>query len=109
MTTLSDHDVEHCPSCLAPIRWSVTAAGNRLAIEARPDHTGTGNTAAYYDGTGRLRSRGLSKDRPTLEHAEWRAMPHPAKCPTPPPRRNRPTRSRRRSGVRTPQWQGWRR
>ncbi|MER8042727.1 WhiB family transcriptional regulator [Streptomyces sp. NPDC094032] len=76
-----------CPSCGKPIRWAVTAAGRRQALNANPDPTG--NAAAYTDGTGRLRVRALTGERPALEHAEWRAMPprrhlHP---PPAPPRR----------------------
>ncbi|MFF2522281.1 hypothetical protein [Streptomyces liangshanensis] len=105
MPTLPDHDVTACASCHAPIRWTVTAAGRPLAVEAEPDTTGTGNTAVYADGTGRLRSRGLSRERPALEHAEWRATPHIANCPNPPrPRRSSGT-PRRRTGVRPAPWQ----
>ncbi|MEV0963292.1 hypothetical protein AB0J25_12000 [Streptomyces sp. NPDC049910] len=99
----SDHDVARCDSCGARIRWTTTAAGKALAVDADPDEAG--NTAVYRDGAGRLRSRGLSSERPTLEHAEWRARPHVASCTRPrPPRRSVP---RQRTGVRAPRWQGW--
>ncbi|TLQ45786.1 hypothetical protein [Streptomyces marianii] len=99
----SDHDVTTCDSCGSRIRWTVTAAGKRLAVDADPAEDG--NTAVYRDGTGRLRSRGLSSERPTLEHAEWLAKPHVATCARPrPPRSSVP---RQRTGVRAPHWQGW--
>ncbi|MGW4852202.1 hypothetical protein ACWEPZ_13355 [Streptomyces sp. NPDC004288] len=100
----SSHDVSSCPSCSAPILWTVTATGRRQAVN--PDADATGNTAVYTDATGRLRSRGLSAERPALEHLEWRAMPHAATCTRPPRRRAQP---RRRAGVRASRWQGWQR
>jgi hypothetical protein len=104
----TDHDVTTCDSCGDRIRWTVTAAGKRLAVNAEPDDTG--NTAVHTDGTGRVRSRGLSTERPTLEHHEWRAKPHVATCRTPrPPRRSSGGAQRRRAGVRAVPWQGWQR
>ncbi|NML55689.1 hypothetical protein HHL19_36280 [Streptomyces sp. R302] len=94
-----------CPSCGAPIRWAVTAAGRRQAVNADPDPTG--NTAVYTDGTGRLRVRTLTTERPSLEGAEWQAMPHVATCPRPQPRRTAPRRDRERAGTRPAPWRGW--
>ncbi|OII63795.1 hypothetical protein BJP40_02635 [Streptomyces sp. CC53] len=93
----SDHGVQRCERCGARVRRTATAAGRRLLVDADP--APTGNTAVYTDGTGRLRSRSLTADRPTLEHLEWRAMPHPATCKAPEPRPRR-SGGRRRTGVR---------
>ncbi|MFG2899546.1 hypothetical protein ACGFZH_20995 [Streptomyces zaomyceticus] len=101
MTT--PHGSTPCPSCSQPIRWAVTAAtGSRQALNAHPDPEG--RLGAYTDGTGRLRVRVLTAERPTLEGAEWRAMPHAATCKRPQPRRSVP---RQRTGVRPAPWQGW--
>ena len=102
MPNLSDHDVAMCESCGARIRWTVTAAQKRLAVDADP--ADDGNTAVHTDGTGRVRSRGLSKERPTLEHHEWLAKPHFATCKNPPARRSSRTGARPRSGVRPVPW-----
>lgn len=103
----SDHDVEICDNCCARIRWTVTATGKNLAVDADPAEDG--NTAVYRDGTGRLRSRGLSKERPSLEHAEWLAKPHVATCTRPRPGRSSSGAQRSRTGVRPVRWQGWQR
>ncbi|MET4927658.1 hypothetical protein P3L51_35775 [Streptomyces sp. PSRA5] len=92
----SDHDVVRCGLCGARIRWTVTASGAAQSVNADPDPSG--NTAVFTDGTGRVRSRGISKERPTLEHAEWLARPHIADCARPlgaPTRQTHP-----RTGVR---------
>ncbi|MYV64453.1 hypothetical protein GT043_00415 [Streptomyces sp. SID2131] len=103
MTT--PHDSTPCPSaCGQLIRWATTAAGRRQAINALPDPQG--NLGTYTDGTGRLRVRVLTAERPTLEGAEWQAMPHAATCTRPQPRRA-PSRPRERSGVRPAPWRGW--
>ncbi|MFE5675079.1 hypothetical protein ACFQ7B_07685 [Streptomyces erythrochromogenes] len=103
---LSDHDVASCGSCAAAIRWTVTVAGRRLAVNADPNTLG--NVAVYRDGVGTLRSRSLSADRPDVETYERRYMPHVATC-TAPPRPGRSGRGtpRQRSGVRPARWQGW--
>lgn len=98
----TDHDVTTCESCGARIRWTVTAAGKRLAVDADP--AADGNTAVHADGTGRVRSRGLSKERPTLEHHEWLAKPHFATCANPPLRRSARPTARANSGVRPTPW-----
>ncbi|MFF2774832.1 hypothetical protein ACFVU3_07975 [Streptomyces sp. NPDC058052] len=90
-----------CPSCGTPIRWAVTAANRRQAVNADPDPAG--NVAVYADGTGRLRVRVLTTERPTLEHAEWQAMPHAATCTRPKTRRTPPA-PRERTGTRPASW-----
>ncbi|WP_051734992.1 MULTISPECIES: hypothetical protein [Streptomyces] len=102
----SDHDVVLCGGCGDRIRWTVTAAGRRQAVNAAPNPLG--NLAIYRDGVGTLRSRGLTTERPNVESYEWQGMPHAATCATPPPpgRSGRGT-SRPRSGVRPVRWQGW--
>ncbi|MEU0991087.1 hypothetical protein ACFQ61_10225 [Streptomyces sp. NPDC056500] len=83
MAGLSEHDVARCTVCGARIRWTVTARGKQLAVDADPDDAG--NTAVHTDHTGRTRSRGLTRERPVVEHAEWLARPHIAAHPTKPP------------------------
>ncbi|NUP19040.1 MAG: hypothetical protein HOZ81_23705 [Streptomyces sp.] len=102
----SDHDVAQCGTCGERIRWTVTVAGRRQAVNAEPNPAG--NIAAYVDGVGTLRSRSLSADRPNVETYERRYMPHIATC-TAPPRPGRSGRGapRQRSGVRPVRWQGW--
>lgn len=77
-------DVARCDTCGARIIWTVTAAGRRMPVDADPDPAG--NTAVYADVTGRLRSRAITTERPTLEGSEWLAMPHAATCTRPRPR-----------------------
>ncbi|WP_333771916.1 hypothetical protein, partial [Streptomyces sp. IBSBF 2435] len=77
-------DVATCTRCLARIRWTVTATGKPMPVDAEPDTTG--NIAVHTDAVGRVRSRALTTDRPTLEGTEWQAMPHAATCTNPPPR-----------------------
>ncbi|REE62161.1 hypothetical protein BX257_4774 [Streptomyces sp. 3212.3] len=103
----SDHDVATCPSCHARIRWTITVNAKRQPINADPD--AAGNLAVYRDGTGTLRSRVLTTERPTLEHAEWRAMPHVATCTGPALRRQDipPRRPVRRPVLRRQPWQRW--
>lgn len=91
-------DVVECKLCHAKIRWTVTAAGKPMAVDADPSDDG--NTAVYADGVGRLRSRAITDERPTLEFAEWLAMPHAASCTAPRPRQPRRTpRPVRRPGA----------
>jgi hypothetical protein len=101
---ISDHDVQMCPGCFARIRWAITVNGKRQAINAEPDTKG--NLAVYRDGTGTLKARVLTRERPQLEGAEWQAMPHAATCSRPPARR--PSRSGRRAAVRPGAWR-WQR
>lgn len=78
-------DVAPCNRCGADIIWTITAANHRMAVNADPDPSG--NQAIRTDVAGTIRSRALAADRPTLEGAEWRAMPHAATCTNPPTRR----------------------
>ncbi|WP_320784150.1 hypothetical protein [Streptomyces sp. CRN 30] len=99
----SDHDIDHCRDCRGRIRWAITVNGRRQAVNADPDEAG--NLAAHTDGTGTLKVRVLSAERPTLEHAEWRAMPHIATCSRPRPRAPRTaSRPGRRAAVRPGAW-----
>lgn len=77
-------DVALCDQCHAQIRWTVTAAGRRMPVNANPDPTG--NTAVRTSVAGTLTSRALTAERPSLEGAEWQAMPHAATCTAPRPR-----------------------
>jgi hypothetical protein len=99
----SDHDVVPCSGCYADIRWAITVNGRRQAVNAKPDEAG--NLAIYTDGTGTLRARVLTAERPTLEGAEWRAMPHAATCRSPRPQARQPSRPQRRPVVRPGAWQ----
>ncbi|MFB7597220.1 hypothetical protein [Streptomyces sp. NPDC056160] len=98
----SDHDVASCPGCHARIRWAITVNGKRQALNADPDPSG--NLAACIDHTGTLKVRVLTAERPTLEHAEWKAMPHAATCARPRPRAPRSSRPGRRAAVRPGAW-----
>lgn len=66
-----------CGTCGAAVYLTITEAGKRLPVDARPDPAG--NTAVYRDGTGTWRSR-----RPTAELplAGWERLhkPHVATC-----------------------------
>lgn len=66
-----------CGTCGAAVHLTITEAGRRLLVDARPDPEG--NTAVYRDGTGTWRSR-----RPTAELpvAGWERLhkPHVATC-----------------------------
>ncbi|MCX4993808.1 hypothetical protein [Streptomyces longwoodensis] len=98
----SDHDVVLCDGCRERIRWAITVNGRRQAINADPDDTG--NLGVYRDGTGTLKARALTKDRPTLEGAEWRAKPHAATCTSPRPRPRPSSRPGRRATARYGTW-----
>ena len=78
----------HCPQCLRRVLWTVTAHARRQAVD--PDPHPEGRVAVYQDQAGRWRSRQLSTDRPTPEHAEQLHMAHAATCPNPAPRRATP-------------------
>lgn len=91
-------DVALCDWCRAPIRWTVTATGKRMAVNADPDPAG--NQAVHTNVAGTLKSRGISRDRPSLEGSEWQAMPHAATCTRPRPAAPRRTpRPFRRPGA----------
>jgi len=66
-----------CTQCREPIRWTVTAARRRLAVNPEPD--ATGNTVAYLDGLGSWRSRRPTAELPQ-ETYEHRFTPHIATC-----------------------------
>ncbi|CAL9432780.1 hypothetical protein SUDANB21_02085 [Streptomyces sp. enrichment culture] len=66
-----------CPDCREPVLWTITEAGRRLAVDPTP--TEDGNTAAYRDGVGTLRSRRPSEELPLLPY-ERLYMPHVATC-----------------------------
>jgi hypothetical protein len=66
-----------CNPCGQPVRWSVTAAGKRQALNPQPDPAG--NVAAYCDGTGTWRSRVPTAELPAAAH-ERVFMPHAATC-----------------------------
>ncbi|MCX4661482.1 hypothetical protein [Streptomyces uncialis] len=70
----------HCPRCLNAVIWCLTDT-NRLAQPVNPGRDPRGNTAIRQDVTGRWRSRGLTRERPTPEHAEVLHIPHAATCP----------------------------
>lgn len=66
-----------CPDCGHPVRWTITQAGKRLAID--PEPTEEGNTAVYRDGTGTWRSRRPNEELPA-QPWERICMPHVATC-----------------------------
>ncbi|MEU3600904.1 hypothetical protein ABZ714_19595 [Streptomyces sp. NPDC006798] len=100
-------DLTPCPRCGRPVLWTVTAAGRRLPVNPGPDPAG--NAAVYTDATGRVRSRALTTLRPVPEHAEWRAMPHPATCTNPHPNKRNNGRHSGRTGRLRPAPQPWQR
>jgi hypothetical protein len=75
--TLPAHGLGLCVQCRQPIRWTVTAARQRLAVN--PEVDATGNTVAYLDGHGVWRSRRPTSELPqeTYEHL---FTPHVATC-----------------------------
>ncbi|MGW4030773.1 hypothetical protein ACWEFL_15880 [Streptomyces sp. NPDC004838] len=79
---LSSDGITRCGTCGARIRWTTTEDRHLMPVDADPHPDG--NQAVYADRTGRLKSRGISKERPLLEHAEARMMPHFATCKRPP-------------------------
>ncbi|MCM2390168.1 hypothetical protein [Streptomyces albipurpureus] len=90
----SAHDITTCPRCGDPVRKTITAK-NALELLVNPDPDPTGNTAVYTDRVGRVKSRGLTTERPTPEGSEWLAIPHIATCTNPPAKRsNKGTPSR---------------
>jgi hypothetical protein len=74
----STHDAVPCATCGQVVLWTTTARGERMPIDGEPDPEG--RTAVHRDATGRLRSRGLTRERATLEGAEWSATCHFATC-----------------------------
>lgn len=98
----STHRTTPCTHCGSPVLLTITAKGRRLYIDPAPNPDG--NMACHIDGTDTIRSRHLGGERPTLEHAEWQAMPHPATSPACAPPRT-PTPPRHRVGIRPVRWQ----
>lgn len=94
-----------CRLCHKPVLWTVTERNRRQAVNPDPDPAG--NLACHTDVAGRLRSRSLTKDRPTLEGSEWQAMPHAATCAPAQPQlvpQLRPRTGSRPGRRRTPYW-----
>lgn len=77
MNALPKTGLGTCGACLQPIRWSITAAGKRQALNPEPDDTG--NVAAYCDGLGTWRARVPTTELPQASH-ERTFMPHAATC-----------------------------
>ncbi|MFJ8043845.1 hypothetical protein ACIRBX_25415 [Kitasatospora sp. NPDC096147] len=69
--------LRHCRRCGAPVHWTITAAGSRLAVDAEP--SSAGNTAVYRDGVGTVRSRRPNEDLPVLSYEQLH-VPHVATC-----------------------------
>ncbi|MGW3971130.1 hypothetical protein ACWEFD_17760 [Streptomyces ardesiacus] len=68
----------HCPTCGASIRWTVTEARKRLAVDAAPHPAG--NTAVSRDGRGTYLSRRPTEELPLAPYEKLH-MPHVATCP----------------------------
>ncbi|MGA5496684.1 hypothetical protein ACPCSP_20215 [Streptomyces cinereoruber] len=66
-----------CGRCGLDVLWTVTEAGNRLAVDATPNEQG--NAAVRRDGTGTYRSRRPSDELPLMGW-ERLHMPHVATC-----------------------------
>ncbi|MBC9729905.1 hypothetical protein [Streptomyces sp. TRM68367] len=67
----------HCTACGAPIRWTITEARKRLAVDVEPHPDG--NTAVSRDGRGTWLSRRPTQELPL---APWEKLhkPHVATC-----------------------------
>ncbi|MFE7928360.1 hypothetical protein ACFU6S_06400 [Streptomyces sp. NPDC057456] len=72
----------HCHGCGAAIRWTITEAGKRQAVNAVPDPQGT--RAVARDGRGTWLSRTPTDELP-LCGWERLHMPHAATCQPPEP------------------------
>ncbi|MBK3625471.1 hypothetical protein JHN59_11555 [Streptomyces sp. MBT49] len=72
----------HCNVCGAAIRWTITEAGKRQAVNAAPDAKGT--RAVARDGRGTWLSRTPTDELP-LCGWERLHMPHAATCRPPEP------------------------
>ncbi|MER7835287.1 hypothetical protein ABTY98_05090 [Streptomyces sp. NPDC096040] len=66
-----------CPTCGAEIRWTVTEARKRLAVDAAPNLAG--NTAVSRDGRGTWLSRRPTEELPLAPYEKLH-MPHVATC-----------------------------
>ncbi|MEU2800345.1 hypothetical protein [Streptomyces sp. NPDC007117] len=104
MKPASQH-ITACRRCHAPICWALTTAnGKRQPVDAQPSEEG--NLAVTQGADGLLYVRSLTKAHPEPRPSEWRAMPHHATCPSPPPRRSSSGGQRATSGaVRPVPWQ----
>jgi hypothetical protein len=78
---LPKHDLRPC-ACGAEIRWTITTAGRKLAVDAKPHPLG--NVACHRDHMGTWRSRVPNAELP-LANFEKLFMPHAATCTSPPP------------------------
>lgn len=67
----------YCTACGAQIRWTITEARKRLAVDAAPDPDG--NTAVSRDGRGTWLSRRPTEELP-LAPFEKLHKPHVATC-----------------------------
>lgn len=75
--TISRHGLAVCRACGQPIRWSVTAAGKRQALNPEPDPAG--NTVARLGALATWYSRVPTPERPQAPF-ERLFMPHAATC-----------------------------
>ncbi|MFC7791311.1 hypothetical protein [Streptomyces cinereoruber] len=66
-----------CGRCGLGVLWTVTEAGNRLAVDPTPNPEG--NSAVYRDGTGTYRSRRPTEELPLMGW-ERLHMPHVPTC-----------------------------
>ncbi|MFF1467979.1 hypothetical protein ACIQWL_09195 [Streptomyces mirabilis] len=67
----------YCTACGAPIRWTVTEARKRLAVDVQPHPDG--NAAVSRDGRGTWLSRRPTAELPLAPYEKLH-MPHVATC-----------------------------
>lgn len=77
-------ELSRCHACTRAILWTFTQAGNRMAVDPKPDEHG--NQACYRVGPRLWWSRSLD-GTDALPPAAWehRYMPHVATCTPPKP------------------------
>ncbi|MEV0968498.1 hypothetical protein [Microtetraspora glauca] len=76
-------ELSRCNICNRPVLWTVTRAGNRMAVDAKPHDDG--NQACYRISPRTWQSRSLdAADALPLAAWEHRYKPHVATCPGPP-------------------------
>jgi hypothetical protein len=68
----------YCTACGAEIRWTITEARKRLAVDVKPDPE-EGNTAVSRDGRGTWLSRRPTADLPLAPYEKLH-KPHVATC-----------------------------
>jgi hypothetical protein len=73
----------YCRVCGAPIRWTLTKAHKRLAVDLEPDPSG--NTAVSRNGLGTWLSRRPTEELPVAPHEKLHT-PHAATCKRPEPK-----------------------